>query len=622
MPKPPGNPDDFAGLNLRLGPWELPYRLHPDDAAAWAAYGKSMSDMGHAFAQHVVNPLWHGVTGHDVISQEDIDATSRRDQPLMAHPGAKFGYAAGNVINTLPAGVAAATLLPQAVGVGGLSALARYGLPMAHGAAAGAAQSALLQPTYSGETMAGNVGEAAALGGLGQASGSMVGSALKPARDLILDPTRRALVAAADRAGIPLRRSQILGSNTWLDDWLSRLPFSGRSATDTAQRTAYSAAINKTFGQANQPDVGLAVQKAQQALGDTYKQLAQGEKLLVSQGDVAAMDQHIGNYAAGAPDENGLKALRTWKDNFMSRYAASRTPTGATGLPGDQYQNMRSTLNNKAQSLKQSDPDQSKAWGNLRDTLDNAMMVGLPPDKQAVWQATNQAWATMRAVEPSIPKTVPTGTDPMLADPGTVARNLRSTKPKNRFLASQMNQPGSTGVPATDVAKVGERLVGRPEPRTSHLGDLISGAGPLGAGYLMYHELEGERAGNVPSGQSNTFFEEHPLMSAAGTAALVGLGGGTLGRYANTPEAAMNWGSMGAGTRHGLSWLNDYLLARNLPGSALRSVGTLSKAAVPPGVPPGPAAAAPQPPAAGAMPALPPGVEVDESHPIPAELLR
>jgi hypothetical protein len=620
MPKPPDNPDDFAGLNLRLGPWELPYRLHPNDAAALAAYGKSLSDMGHGFAQHVLNPLWHGVTGHDVVSQEDIDAASRRDQPLMAHPGAKFGYMAGNVINTLPAGVAAATMLPEAVGVGGLSALARYGLPAMHGAAAGAAQSALAQPTYSGETMAGNVGEAAALGGLGQASGSMAGGMLKPARDLIMDPTRRALVAAADRTGIPLRRSQILGSSNWLDDWLSRLPFSGRAATDTAQRTAYSTAINKTFGQADQPDVGLAVQNAQKALGDTYKQLAQGEKLLVSQGDVAAMDQHIGNYAQGAPDENGLKALRTWRDNFMNRYAA----TGGNGIDGAQYQNMRSTLNNKAQSLKQADPDQSKAWGNLRDTLDNAMMMRLPPDKQAVWQATNQAWATMRAVEPSIPKTMPTGTDPALADPGTVARNLRSTKPKNQFLASQMNQPGPTGVPAADVAKVGERLVGRSEPRVSHIGDVISGAGPLGAGYLAYHELEGERTGNVPSGQSNTFLEEHPWLGAMGAAALTGVAGGTLSRYANTPEAAMNWGSAGAGTRHGLSWLNDYLLARNLPGSVLRSAGTLSKAAVPPGALPGPAAAAQQPPAAGAgaMPALPPGVEVDESHPIPAELLR
>jgi hypothetical protein len=620
MPNPPDSSSpDFSGQTWQVGPWNTGIPMNPNTAATLAGYGKSIYDIGRATGQHLVNPVYRMATGHDFIPQADIDEASRRDQPLMANPYGKTGYIAGSAMNMLPASAAIAASLPETA-AGGLAAAginaarnSRWLAPVIGGGLANAGYGVAAQPTLSGETTAGNAGENFALGSLGQMGGAALGAALRPARDLVVDPVRRSLVQAADYAGIPLRRSQITGNpvTRGVEDVMALLPGSGRGATDTAQREAYGTALNKTYsyGQPSStvgPDVGQAVEKSRKALGSVYENLSKGEKLYVSQGDLDALNQHIGTYAEGAPDENGLKQLTAWRDNFMNRYAA----TGGNGIPGEQYQNFRSTLNNKSVATKLADPDQSRAWAGLRDTVDNAMMVRLPADKQAAWGATNQAWANMKAVAPTIPKSQPGVADVAVPDVNTVARTLRSQRPRNAYNASQMNQPGATGNKLTDVAKVGEKLLGTPMNPTfeklMHYGTGI--AGPAAIGGYVASEMGKDADQNRMVQQTPNFFEAHPWLT--GTAA--GLGsialGGTAGRFINSPEER-------GYLRPTFSAMSDYLGRRGMYGAVPRAMGAASKASSPAAPPPGQASA----PAAGGY--LPPGVQEGNVE-IPADVLQ
>jgi len=312
--------------------------------------------------------------------------TGEAPKPQGALERAAYGAGSGAVD-------AASVLVPAA----GIARAARTGSVIG-----GAAQQAMALPGLQ-------VGAAAAGGAVGQATDSPlagvatalalpIGAAgaarlISPVTNT-LSPARAALVAAAEREGIPLSAGQATGSRVLqnMEGSFAQLPgTSGAEAAfaQTQQRAFNQAVLSRAGVSADNagPDV---INQARSQIGGTIGSIAERNSLRVD-------DELLGRLA-GLEDEINRFAVPEVAGPVSQRMRQLIGQVGDDGtVPGTFYRQMDSAL---GKSMRETgNGDLRSAIGNLRTTLREGMDASITPEDATAWQEARRQYANLMVAE-------------------------------------------------------------------------------------------------------------------------------------------------------------------------------------------------------------------------------
>jgi hypothetical protein len=293
------------------------------------------------------------------------------------HPKSDYGKAAEKVGEFIPG--AAATGF---TGGGSLAGnVARYAV--APGAATFAAEKYLPESDYKPWLVA----------------GAGVGASLaNPARvvtPLEATPAKQAAVAALEREGVTsLTAGQRTGNKSlqYLESAASHAPGAGGGATrieHEGQRQFTEAALRRagTAGEAT-PEVLAA---NQQRLGQAFQDLSARNTLVPDNQFINDLTDAVSRYR-NVPDSQQRQIVQGYINDIVPH-------VNAGGMPGTQYQPMRSMLSADAKSVANSDPYLSRALAGIRNALDSAMMRSISPEDQTLWQQARREYGAQKVIE-------------------------------------------------------------------------------------------------------------------------------------------------------------------------------------------------------------------------------
>lgn len=272
--------------------------------------------------------------------------------------------------------------------VGGPAGLARRGITQV--LAPGLASEAAGQATEGtkAEPYARIVGALA-----GGATPYALGRAVTPAP--ASNARQRLVDVLADEGVTSLTAGQRTGNETlrYAESALGNAPFTGQAAnriTRQGQEQFTDAALRRAGAAGEATPEVLATN--QQRLSDQFRDLSARNTL--------APDQQFLNDVAAARrsyDRVPQSQQRAMIDGYIDDINDNIRRTG--GIPGPEYQEMRSRLSRQANGLRQSDPTLSEALRDLRNALDNAMGRSISPADREAWQAARREYGAQKVIE-------------------------------------------------------------------------------------------------------------------------------------------------------------------------------------------------------------------------------
>jgi hypothetical protein len=209
------------------------------------------------------------------------------------------------------------------------------------------------------------------------------------------NPQRDRLVQILNDEGVnSLTAGQRTGSKRlqYLEDATGNAPFAGGGATriqEEGQRQFTEAAMRRAgTGPDATPEVLL---HNNQRLGNEFQRLSANNTLAPDNQFVNDIVDAARNYRR-VPDSQQRQMVQGYIDDIVQH-------VNAGGMPGREYQEMRSRLSRQANSLRQSDPTLSEALRDMRNALDNAMSRSISPADQEAWQAARTQYGAQRTLE-------------------------------------------------------------------------------------------------------------------------------------------------------------------------------------------------------------------------------
>lgn len=460
-----------------------------------AGAGKALADTGRGIGQMV-----------GLVSQKDIDEAAALDRPLMATGAGLVGNVAGQVAQ-MAVGGAAAKAVPVSTGLA-----AKVG-PLARAAAQSGAFAAL-QPVLTNESRLTNVGEAAALGAVGQgvAAGA---SKLAAGASETLSPHVKALYEKAVAAGIPVNVAQLSDSKFLkvLASQLERLPLTGAAEARDAQQQGFNRAVSRTMGEdANRitQDVYAAARKR---IGQQFEALTARNTLNVNNTLMTRLAGVVDD-ANKFASEDSARAVRNLVDEMLQKV------DGNGALPGRAYQSMDSLMG----TLMKGGGEKAHYLGQVRNALREAMDGNISVVDKDAWQLARDQWRALKTVRDLAAKD-PSGN----IAPGQLVGRVGASGAGKEAMAS-----GSAGE-LGDLAMIAKQFVRDPVPDSGTSQRLLAQSllgGAVGGGAYA--------AGADPG-------------TAASAAAGSIVGGRLLTKVLNSPSAA-RYVVEGAGpVAHGLA---------------------------------------------------------------------
>lgn len=329
-----------------------------------AGAGKAFSDLGSGVKQLV-----------GMGDQAEIDATKKRDAPLM-QSGAGI---AGNLVGNMAA-FAPSAFLPGVNTITGSAAL---------GGGIG-----LLSPVASDESRAMNVGVGAAGGALGQAAANLVGRTIRPVNSA-LDPVKQNLANAAQARGIPLDAADLTGSKplTVMRDVMANMPLTAdrQAALQAGKQTAFNRAVSGTFGAADDALTPQALQTARTRLGQQFTDLSARNAANVgddAMGRIGAVIGEANRYST--PDV--ARVVGNFADDILSRVDQNGQ------LPGRAYRALDSQMGRVMRTT--SNGDIRHQVGQLRNALRETMDASISQADQGAWRDARRQYANLMTVAP------------------------------------------------------------------------------------------------------------------------------------------------------------------------------------------------------------------------------
>jgi hypothetical protein len=149
-----------------------------------------------------------------------------------------------------------------------------------------------------------------------------------------------------------------------------------------------------------------AMRRAGQGLDDATPEtlLANNQRLgnefqtLAGRNTMAPDNQFINDVTAAVrqyrnvPDSQQARMIQGYIDDIVPYINAG-------GMPGAEYQAMRSRMSRQANNNRQSDPDLAEALRGFRNALDNAMGRSISPADREAWQAARREYGAQKTIE-------------------------------------------------------------------------------------------------------------------------------------------------------------------------------------------------------------------------------
>lgn len=440
----------------------------PAVETALQGIGKSFVDTGRGIGQML-----------GLVSPQDVQESRRLDEALTNTNAGSLGNLTGQAAQTLALGG----------GLGaGAKALSLTGraVPYVQSALAGGAFAGS-QPVAPGESRAVNAGLGTALGAAGEAVPAGL-RALSGKAVPAISLAKQDAIATAQKYGIPLHLSQVT-DNRFLQSIGSAakyLPFSGTTAADAAQRTAFNRALASTIGQSADDLTPSVLSAARAANSNGYNALFDRNTVKFQPQTLSRLGAIWKQAEQDIPPDQA-KVVQ----NQITKYFDAAQANGGT-IPGRLYQNVRQTV----QKVEGQNSPSKYLVGQVRKTMQDAANQSIGPQDAAALQALNQQFGNIKILDKAL---------------GQAQGANYSVTPANLWRLSNTKFGASPEM--TELAQLGQTV----------LKDPIQNSGTAQR-MLAYHTLLGGAGG---------------AASAINPATLPYLGGAVaVGRLFNSPLAA------------------------------------------------------------------------------------
>ncbi len=233
---------------------------------------------------------------------------------------------------------------------------------------------------------------ARAAAGLSMAAANPAARAVTP---FPASPARQEAIQRLANEGVTsLTAGQRTGSPglRYLEDAASNAPFAGQGASrieHEGQRQFTEAALRRAGTGAEATPEVLAANQAR--LGQTFQDLSARNTLVPDNQFITELTNAVGHYR-NVPDSQQRAIVQGYVNDILPH-------VNAGGMPGTEYQPMRSMLSTDAKSVAGTDPYLSRALGGIRDALDNAMMRSISPEDSAAWQQARREYGAQKVIE-------------------------------------------------------------------------------------------------------------------------------------------------------------------------------------------------------------------------------
>lgn len=458
--------------------------------------GKTFDAVGRGMQQ-----LYYGATGN-TAEQEALKGRSERAQRLYkpiqeAHPIATaVGESAPSMV--IPVGTAG-----TALATAGKLALS------------GAVPAALEYGSAEERAKKAGLGAAGAVIG-GQVIPKAVGMTVAASKSALkglagnITPQALALAARAKELGIPVNVAQ-LGDSKFLKTLassLEQMPFTGGAKAAAKQRTAYTEAVAKTFGEDASKVTPEVYNAAKKRLGSQFDELAARNTLDVSSGLKNKLGDIFKNAESTASDDT-IRAVRNIMDrvteqsastggrtpavlsdvldaagNRIVTRAASETPV-STKLAGKVYSSIDTELSNIIKAGGEKGLYAKRMQTAIREAMDNSISAA---DK-AAWSETRNQYKNLKAVRSIVSKDAGSGDIP----PSQLMNALNSTDAGKEAMA--MGTRGTLG----ELGQIGKQFVRDTVPN-SGTAQRAMAMGLIGGGGYAFGADPGTIAGMMVGG--------------------------------------------------------------------------------------------------------------------------
>lgn len=322
---------------------------------------------------------------------------------LVGTPPAPLGTAESLARGAGSGLVDAATVLLPAAGVARATSVAGQAPSLVNRAATALAA----QP--GAQIAAGMAG-----GAVGEATGSpLLGAAASMATPLVLgagarlitpapsanSPQRAALVAAAQREGIPLTAGQVTGSRFLqnVESQLEQLPLTAgpqREVREASQRAFTQAALRRAGENADNTSPAV-INAARRRIGQEIGDIANRNTMQFTpqlDNELAQIEASLRFIPAEAAGPIRARILQLRGMVVQPQPGVAAPPT----IPGAAYRMMDSQLGRSARST--SNGDLRAALGELRDRLRTAMDASISPADAQAWQEARRQYANLMVI--------------------------------------------------------------------------------------------------------------------------------------------------------------------------------------------------------------------------------
>lgn len=223
-----------------------------------------------------------------------------------------------------------------------------------------------------------------------------------PAAPLVPDAARAAHVARLEHEGVDaLTAGQRLGNRRiqGMEDAANLIPFGGTRTSRLQERSAdqFTSAVLRHAGinaERATPDV---IDAAFHRIGNEFDTLAARNTLRADQQFVNDLGNSVRDYFSIVPQSQRAPIVQ----DVVQDVADALQRTGGT-LSGESYQALRSRLDAARRATLARDPQLSGALGDLRQSLDDAMMRSASPADQAAWRQVRGQYRNMLAIEKAL----------------------------------------------------------------------------------------------------------------------------------------------------------------------------------------------------------------------------
>jgi len=359
-----------------------------------------------ALAQGVGN-LIHGSEGRPSMGQAyDTSLAANREADRQDYATNPVSSTAGDLVGTV-GGVLAAPEALAASGVARIAAPLAARIPQAvrtvGGVAGGGALAGGVAGFGSGEGASNRLDQAATGAVVGGTIGALTqgaGRLLAPVRS-VRTPEGAALVAEAQREGIPLSAGQITGSRVLqnAEERLGQLPGAagGQARFVGEQRRAFnSAALSRTGEVADiaSPEV---LNRASQRIGGVINNISNRNTMAVTPQFEARLGQIEGSLRFIPAEQAGPVRARIEQLRGMM-IQPQATSGGTPHVPGASYQLLDSEIGKAIRSAGPSHGYLAAALGDLRTTLRAAMDASITPGDAAAWHEARRQYANLMVI--------------------------------------------------------------------------------------------------------------------------------------------------------------------------------------------------------------------------------